>query len=101
MRVDSSSGIRNCDQQPRAGWPTIPSPVKILTDRPNQTKKVVYLVLLNKIKKSRNSELVEGMLARTLSLSQEIGSEGKGHGRPTLGVMHLSQQAMKPINPTS
>ncbi|MPC18293.1 hypothetical protein E2C01_011173 [Portunus trituberculatus] len=46
-------------------------------DRPNQTKKAVYLVLPDKIKRSRNSELVEGMLARTLSLSQEIRDEGK------------------------
>ncbi|MPC54344.1 hypothetical protein E2C01_048254 [Portunus trituberculatus] len=90
MRVDSSSGIRNCDQQPRAGQPTIPSPAKILMDCPNRTKKVVYLVLPGKIKKSRNSELVEGMLTWTLSLSQEIGDEGKGHGRPTYGVTHLS-----------
>ncbi|MPC48150.1 hypothetical protein E2C01_041917 [Portunus trituberculatus] len=101
MRVDSSSGIRNCDQQPRAGRPTIPSPGKILMDCPNWTKKAVSLVLPNKIKKSRNSELIEGMLARTLSFSQEIGGEGKGHGRPTLGVTHLSRQAMKPTNPMS
>ncbi|MPC64065.1 hypothetical protein E2C01_058175 [Portunus trituberculatus] len=59
MRVDSSSGIQNCDQQPRAGRLTIPSPVKILTDCRNQTKKAVYLILPNKIKKSRNCEFVE------------------------------------------
>ncbi|MPC71249.1 hypothetical protein E2C01_065521 [Portunus trituberculatus] len=53
------------------------------------------------MKKSRNSELVEGMLARTLSLSKEISGEGKGHGRPTLGMTHLSRQAVKPTNPTS
>ncbi|MPC59109.1 hypothetical protein E2C01_053124 [Portunus trituberculatus] len=101
MRVDSSSGIQNCDQQPRAGQPTIPSPAKILTDCPNRIKKAVYLVLHDKIKKSRNSELVEGMLAWTLSLSQEIGGEGRGHGRPTFGVMQLSRQARKPTNLTS
>ncbi|MPC45251.1 hypothetical protein E2C01_038946 [Portunus trituberculatus] len=59
MRVDSSSGIRNCDQRPRAGRLTIPSPAKILMDRPNRTKKAVYLILPNKIKKSRNCEFVE------------------------------------------
>ncbi|MPC82590.1 hypothetical protein E2C01_077265 [Portunus trituberculatus] len=60
MRVDSSSGIRNCDQQPRAGQLTIPSPAKILTNCPNWTKKVVYLILpTNKVKKSRNCEFVE------------------------------------------
>ncbi|MPC41876.1 hypothetical protein E2C01_035483 [Portunus trituberculatus] len=48
IRVDSSSGMRNRDQQPRAGRPTIPSPVKIFTDRLNWTKKVVYLVLPTK-----------------------------------------------------
>ncbi|MPC97673.1 hypothetical protein E2C01_092997 [Portunus trituberculatus] len=90
MRVDSSSGIRNRDQQPRTCRPTIPCPAKILLDRQNRTKKAVYLILPDKIKKSRNSELVEGMLAQTLSLSQEIRGKGKGHGRPTFGVMHLS-----------
>ncbi|MPC63237.1 hypothetical protein E2C01_057332 [Portunus trituberculatus] len=97
MRVDSSSGIQNYDQQPRAGRPTIPSPAKILADRPNWTKKAVYLVLPDKIKKSRNSELIEGMLAWTPNLSQEIGGKGKGQGRPTLEVT----QIMKPTNPTS
>ncbi|MPC58847.1 hypothetical protein E2C01_052857 [Portunus trituberculatus] len=99
MRVDSSSGIQKCDQQLKAGQPTIPSPAKILTDPPNQTKKAVFLVLPNKIKKSRNSELVEGMLAQTLTLNQEVGGKGKGHGRPTFGVTHLSRQAVKPTNP--
>ncbi|MPC24911.1 hypothetical protein E2C01_018005 [Portunus trituberculatus] len=70
-------------------------------DCPNWTKKAVYLVLSDKIKKRRNSELVQGRLARTLSLSQETGGKGKGHGRPTLGVTHLSRQAVKPINPMS
>ncbi|MPC29431.1 hypothetical protein E2C01_022662 [Portunus trituberculatus] len=101
MRVDSSSEIRNRDQQPRAGQPTIPRPAKILMDCPNRKKKVIYLILPDKIKKSWNNELVEGTLARTLSLSQEIGAKGKGHGRPTFGVTHLSQQAVKPTNPTS
>ncbi|MPC59363.1 hypothetical protein E2C01_053381 [Portunus trituberculatus] len=90
MRVDSSSGIQNHDQQPRAGRPTIPNPVRIFMDYPNRTKKAVYLILPDKINKSRNSELVEGMLAWTLSLSQEIGGEGKGHGCPTFEVTHLS-----------
>ncbi|MPC63152.1 hypothetical protein E2C01_057246 [Portunus trituberculatus] len=59
MRVNSSSGIQNCDQQPKAGRPTISSPAKILTDRPNWTKKTVYLILPNKIKKSKNCEFVK------------------------------------------
>ncbi|MPC66684.1 hypothetical protein E2C01_060835 [Portunus trituberculatus] len=95
MRVDGLSGTRNRDQQPRVSQPTIPSPAKILTIRLNRTKKAVYLVLPDKIK-SRNSELVKGMLAWTLSLSQEIGDKGKGHGCPTLGLTHLSRQAVKP-----
>ncbi|MPC57333.1 hypothetical protein E2C01_051311 [Portunus trituberculatus] len=70
-------------------------------DRPNWTKKAVYLIFPDKIKKSRNSELVEGMLAQTPSLNQEIGGEGKAHGRSTLRVMHLSRQAVKPTNLTS
>ncbi|MPC68492.1 hypothetical protein E2C01_062694 [Portunus trituberculatus] len=101
MRVDSSSGIQNCDQQPRASPLTTPSPAKILTDHLNRTKKAVYLILPDKIKKSRNSELIEGMLARTQSLSQEIGGEGKGHGCPTFGVTHLNRQSVKPTNPTT
>ncbi|MPC75631.1 hypothetical protein E2C01_070024 [Portunus trituberculatus] len=98
MKVDSSSGIQNHDQQPRVGQLTISSPAKIPMDRLNRTKKAVYLVLPDKIKKSRNSELIEGMQIRTLSLSQEIGGKGKGHGCPTFGVIHLSRQAVKPTN---
>ncbi|MPC57666.1 hypothetical protein E2C01_051653 [Portunus trituberculatus] len=86
-------------------WPaTIPQILSAQIDRNTEgreTKKAVYLVLLDKIKKSRNSELIEGMLVRTQSLSQEIEGKGKSHGHPTFGVTHLSQQAVKPTNPTS